>query len=62
MANGGFKNFFNWAYAKQLGLDYTVLSLDPKLHTFLGESRSVLMDDISGKQTWGSEAYYFSKR
>ncbi|KAJ9466971.1 Beta-arabinofuranosyltransferase RAY1 [Diplonema papillatum] len=61
MANWGFKNFFfNWAcYAKQLGLDYAVLSLDPKLHAFLGESRSVLMDDISGKQAWGSEAYYY---
>eukprot|EP01059_Diplonema_ambulator_P014417 TRINITY_DN25324_c0_g1_i1.p1 TRINITY_DN25324_c0_g1~~TRINITY_DN25324_c0_g1_i1.p1 ORF type:complete len:384 (+),score=143.68 TRINITY_DN25324_c0_g1_i1:32-1153(+) len=60
MANWGFTTFFfNWAcFAKKLGLDYLVLSMDSKLHNFLGDSRSLLMDDVQGKQEWGTTAYY----
>eukprot|EP01065_Artemidia_motanka_P046972 TRINITY_DN7239_c2_g1_i1.p1 TRINITY_DN7239_c2_g1~~TRINITY_DN7239_c2_g1_i1.p1 ORF type:complete len:408 (+),score=116.82 TRINITY_DN7239_c2_g1_i1:116-1339(+) len=60
MANWGFRNFFfNWeCYARQLGFDYIVLSMDSKLHKHLGDDRSLLMDDMQGKQEWGSEAYF----
>eukprot|EP01060_Flectonema_neradi_P039605 TRINITY_DN878_c0_g1_i2.p1 TRINITY_DN878_c0_g1~~TRINITY_DN878_c0_g1_i2.p1 ORF type:complete len:412 (+),score=69.72 TRINITY_DN878_c0_g1_i2:1437-2672(+) len=60
MANWGFKTFFfNWAcFSKQIGFDYIVLSMDPKLHNFLGESRSIQMDEVSGKQEWGTSTYF----